>query len=191
MWYLCFCTWIVLFSIVFSRLIYVGTNDNISFCSKSWIAIHTFCRFIHQWVDSFIGRLHLLAVVDDLSTMFCSEMFLSCELVNFYHVYLYIVYLALLFCIWYYLFPEKIFLINILVVIFCILLESVDRWIVIMGSVYMVLFKSGKVIPAYNPNTGEPLSRWSWVQGKLGLLSEFQASQGFIARPCVKKQGTK
>ena len=39
----------------------------------------------------------------------------------------------------------------------------------------------------FNTNTKEAEEVDFWVQGQPGLHSEFQDSQGYIVRPCLKK----
>jgi hypothetical protein len=44
------------------------------------------------------------------------------------------------------------------------------------------------VVGACNPNTWEAEAGSFWVRGQPGLQSEFQDSQGYTEKPCLKKQ---
>jgi hypothetical protein len=47
------------------------------------------------------------------------------------------------------------------------------------------------VAHAFNPSTWRQRQADLWVQGQPGLQSEFQETQGFTEKPCLKKQKEK
>jgi hypothetical protein len=47
------------------------------------------------------------------------------------------------------------------------------------------------VAHTFNPSTREAEEGDFWVQGQPGLQSEFQDSQGYTEKPCLKKPGGK
>jgi hypothetical protein len=47
------------------------------------------------------------------------------------------------------------------------------------------------VAHAFNPNTWEADAGGFWVQGQPGLQSEFQDSQGYTEKPCLKTKQNK
>jgi hypothetical protein len=47
------------------------------------------------------------------------------------------------------------------------------------------------VVHAFNPSTREAEAADFWVWGQTGLQSEFQDTQGYIEKHCLKKQKTK
>jgi hypothetical protein len=46
----------------------------------------------------------------------------------------------------------------------------------------------GVVVHAFNPSTWEAEAGGFWVRGQPGLQSEFQDSQNYTEKPCLKKQ---
>jgi hypothetical protein len=74
----------------------------------------------------------------------------------------------------------------------CQVLSSKAAFTFVLPSVCFLLLKllfcQAVVVHAFNPSTWEERQADFWVWGQPGLQSEFQDSQGYTEKPCLKKK---